>query len=445
MTERVTVSGVFERRDVRLSALVYLLSTLVFVAFLRPGAATQHTPFNHYALLAEAWLHGRLDLGGPPPAYAGNNDFAWFEGRTFVVFPPLPALVLAPFVALSGSAAAVPDALVFALFAGFAPAFLFLALEKLGRLGRSSLSTRAHLALSFCFAFGSVYFFSAVQGTVWYAAHVVGTTLGALYLFLALGADRPLSAGVALGLAFLARTPLIFAAVLFLAELIRRETPSGAPCPLKAPLGFVRALPGRVLGASLFCFAVPLALVIALVCAHNQARFGEPFEFGYRYLRIAWHERIERWGLFDYHYLAKNLGVILTSLPWVPGSNGAPFQINHHGLALWITTPLYLALLGAGPLRREPGLWLALLAAALPSLFYQNTGWVQFGYRFSNDYAPFLFALLAVYGVRWRGSFGLLAVVAVAINAFGAWTFARDEYQRFYFTDPTQRVLYQPD
>ena len=29
-------------------------------------------------------------------------------------------------------------------------------------------------------------------------------------------------------------------------------------------------------------------------------------------------------------------------------------------------------------------------------LFYQNTGWRQFGYRFSNDYAPLLFVLLAI-------------------------------------------------
>ncbi|MBX4298655.1 hypothetical protein K4H04_23130, partial [Mycobacterium tuberculosis] len=53
-----------------------------------------------------------------------------------------------------------------------------------------------------------------------------------------------------------------------------------------------------------------------------------------------------KWGLFGYHYLSKNLGVMLTILPWprAPGSDPtrfAPFQINEHGLALWFTTPLY--------------------------------------------------------------------------------------------------------
>jgi hypothetical protein len=445
MTARVTGLGLFERRDLRAAAGLYLLSTLVFVAFLRPEARTQHTAFNHFALLAEAWLEGRLDLGGPPPAYAGNNDFAWFEGRTYVVFPPLPALLLVPWVAVLGGAAAVPDALLFALFAGLAPAFLLLALEKLGRLGRSQLSLREHTALAVCFAFGSVYFFSAVEGTVWFAAHVVGTTLVAAYVLSAVGGQRALASGVLLALAFLSRAPVIFGALLFVVELVQAKTPKAAACPLKQPLAFLRALPAREIAGELSRFLLPLLVAVLLVFVHNQLRFGDPFEFGYRYLRITWQDRIERWGLFDYHYLAKNLGVVLTSLPFIPGSNGAPFQINHHGLALWITTPLYLALIGTRCLRREPGLTLAALTVALPSLLYQNTGWLQFGYRFSNDYAVFLFALLVGAGFRLRGTWVLLAALALVVNAFGAWTFGRSEYQRFYFTDPTQRILYQPD
>jgi hypothetical protein len=82
---------------------------------------------------------------------------------------------------------------------------------------------------------------------------------------------------------------------------------------------------------------------------------------------------------------------------------------------------------------------------ALPTLFYQNTGWVQFGYRFSNDYAPFLFALLALVGPSLRGSFMLASAFAVIVNFFGALTFGRPEHAKFYAIEPTQRVLYQPD
>src|SRR5262245_3682930 len=99
------------RRRSGLAFLIYLVFVGV-AALVAPRAIFQgHTPFNHFALQAEAWLAGRLDLGGPPPAYAGNNDFALTDGRYFVVFPPFPALLLAPWVKLAGSAEALPDGL----------------------------------------------------------------------------------------------------------------------------------------------------------------------------------------------------------------------------------------------------------------------------------------------------------------------------------------------
>ena len=70
---------------------------------------------------------------------------------------------------------------------------------------------------------------------------------------------------------------------------------------------------------------------------------------------------------------------------------------------------------------------------------------MQFGYRFSNDYAVFLFALLAVGGYRFRALFWGAAVWAVIINAFGAATFNRAGYEGYYHVERTQRMLYQPD
>lgn len=403
------------------------LASVVYACFAASGGLTEHTRYNHFALLARAWLDGRLDLAAGPPTYAGNNDFAVFEGRTYVVFPPLPALFLVPFVALAGSVEAVPDGLIFVLLAGVAPAALFLALERLNELGRSSLRRFENAVVAACFAFGSVYFFSAVQGTVWFAAHVVGTGFGALYLWSVLGARQPLLSGLFLALAFLSRAPLLFAAPLFAFELRRLS------------------LPRRALVLALARFAAPVLFALVVSFALNRARFGDGLEFGYRYLTIAWQARIERYGLFDYHYLAKNLGVMLTSLPWLD-SGTAPFRINHHGLALWLTTPLYLLLVArASRLRAELGLALTALSVSLPSLFYQNTGWQQFGYRFSNDYAPFLFALLVVTAPKLGRGFWALAGFGLLVNAFGAFSFGRADWQRYYFTDPTQRIVYEPD
>jgi hypothetical protein len=192
---------------------------------------------------------------------------------------------------------------------------------------------------------------------------------------------------------------------------------------------------------------VPVVLALAFAALHNRARFGSAGEFGYRFLTVAWAARMEKWGLFSFHYLGRNLGVLLTSLPFHhPNGQPAPFQINGHGLALWLTTPMYLWLLWPR-LRAAPSLalWLTALAVAVPTLFYQNTGWLQYGYRFSNDYAPFLFALLAVGGRRFGPGFVGACAFAIVVNGFGALTFQRAGFSRFYFVDPTQKILHQPD
>jgi hypothetical protein len=485
------------RRRIALAGVVYALTTIVYFAFAARSTLTTHTPWNHFALLADAWIHGRLDLGGPPPAYAGTNEFAEFRGKWYVTFPPFPALLLVPLVKLGGGAGRVQDGQFFIWIAGIAPAVLFLALEKLKRMG-SGRSTETNVLLALLFAFGTVYFFTAEQGTVWFAAHVVGAALAALYLRFALEAERPVLAGLVLGLAFLTRPPILFAAPLFLFEAWRvsqraravdhplerpaaeqlelrldagreqLELPLGAPPeggeatassePARKSAPAERSLVGkfkeafarvdlRRVARLYAAFAVPIVLLIALSFLHNRARFDDAFETGYRYLTVAWRPRMEKWGLFSYHYLPRNLGVILTSLPWVNlPADKVPFQINLHGLALWVTTPAFLWLLW--PRRTHPphfALWISVLLVAIPTLFYQNTGWLQFGYRFSNDYSVFLFALLAIGGQRLRALFWALAVWAVAVNAFGAKTFGRPEYQRYYYQDASQRVFYQPD
>ena len=40
-------------------------------------------------------------------------------------------------------------------------------------------------------------------------------------------------------------------------------------------------------------------------------------------------------------------------------------------------------------------LWITIALAALPGLLYQNSGYIQFGYRFSLDYMIYLMMLLA--------------------------------------------------
>lgn len=443
-------------RRLLLAFAVYGACVVAYALLAGRERLATHTPYNHFAHLADAWLHGRQHLPGGPPTYAGNNDFALFDGKTYISFPPFPAVLMLPLVWLSGSPENFRDGQFVVWLAGIGPAALFLALEKLRRTERSARSESENIFLALLFAFGTVYCFSAVQGTVWFAGHVVGVGLAGLFLLCALDAERPAWAGLCVGLMFLTRVTTVLTALLFVLEAIRVCAPSGLPTEGSLQERVERtwaALDKRALARKLAAFAVPIALALVLASWMNYSRFGDPSPtaFGHEHLTVGWRARIMKWGLFSYHYFAKNLGIALTSLPYVPppGARAAattPFQINGHGLALWFTTPAYLWLLWP---RRVTFLYGALaLSAAGPlvaNLFYQNSGWYQFGYRFSNDYAVLLFAMLAISERRFGAMFRGAAAWAVAWNVFGALSFERAAYTDYYFRDGSQSIVYQPD
>jgi hypothetical protein len=453
------------RRRLLVAGCVYVVASVVFAAFAGPERLGQHTAFNHYALLADAWLHGRQDLPHGPPAYSMNNDFAEVDGKTYISFPPFPAVLMLPFVKLAGSPENFRDGQFVVWLAGIGPAVLLLVLEKLRRTGRSSRTELENVALAALFAFGTVYFFTAVEGTVWFAAMVVGVGCEALYVLFALDAERPLLAGAMLACAFMSRPTMLFAAPLFALEAVRAcggsvpagvETSGSMAAQARAAW---RALDRGALAKSYVAFALPILVAFGVnsFLNHSRYRTWSPFDPGHEYLTVAWRSRMIRWGVFGYHFLAKNLGVALTSLPWLPPKDsaaqfGSPFKINEHGLALWFTTPVYLWLLYPKRFDEQPDRkWLYVvvaLSAALPAaldLLYQNSGWRQFGYRFSNDYAVLLFVLLAVGARPMRWLFALFAAWGVACCVFGAATFDKAPFDRFYFRDGSQTVVYQPD
>jgi hypothetical protein len=449
----------------RIPAAVFVVSALVYSLMLGDRALAP-SPDNHYVHLAHSFLEGELGVVGNQPP--GTNDWACYDTvehdqcpanqysfpasqreryRWYVSFPPLPALVMVPFVAAFGLG--VPDRLIWAILAGFGPALLFVLLRHLREIGMSTRSERDDLVLSALFAFGTVYFFTAVQGTVWFAAHVVAVPLLALHVMWALGARRPVLAGLMLGLAFMTRPTTAFLVPFFLIEAMRAARPDDAPVPVaehvwvKRVIVWIRGVKWQPVARSVAHFGAPILIIGAIAMWMNHARFEDPFEFGHTYLQIRWRPRIEKWGLFNFHYFAKNLAVFVAALPWLSAT--APFvTISRHGLALWVTTPNLL--LTAWPKRVTHtlvALYVATFVVLLLNLCYQNSGWVQFGYRFALDYMIPLFVLLALGGRRFGPGFYLMMAFAIAVNTFGAATF--DRSAEYYDQDSTQNVIFQPD
>ncbi len=401
---------------------------------------------NHYVHLARSFLAGQLHvLGNTPP---GHNDYAVYQGKWYVSFPPFPAILLIPFVAIWDLS--TPDRLIWNILAGLAPALLYVLLRFLRERKGSQRTARDDLLLTALFAFGTVYYFTAVQGTVWFAGHVVVSILCCLYMLWAVDARRPFAAGLALGLAFISRPTTAPLGIFFVGQALQRncqaldQTPWTAP---KATLAYVkhqlRTIHWHEVATTCCWFALPIILIGTLSMWINYLRFDDVFEFGHRYLNIRWQPRIDRWGLFSYHYLPRNLAIFLASLPWI--LKVPPFvSINGHGLALWFTTPNFLTLVWPRALSTTTRLlYFSAGLVALYDLCYQNTGWVQFGYRFALDYMIPLMVLLALSGRRFGKGFMALAACSIIINTFGAITF--DRMPMFYFIDPSQQILFQPD
>ncbi|MCA9606940.1 MAG: hypothetical protein KC619_15140 [Myxococcales bacterium] len=442
-----------KRQAIPLAVFVVTAAVYAIVAGPRTDGPA---PDNHYVHLAESFLNGQLGLlGDRPPGY---NDWACFDTETqgvcppqafqrpderyewYVSFPPFPAVVIAPAVAIFGRD--FSDPLFWAIFAGLAPAFLFVLLRRLREERITARRPFEDLLAVALFAFGTVYFFVSVHGSVWFAAHVVASLLLVGFLYFSIGTKHPLLAGVMLGLCFVTRPSTAPFAIFFLLEAIRVSR-HASWTEGKGLLAWFAGTEWKPVLVKCALFAAPIVLVGLVAMWMNDSRFGDPFEFGHTYLMIRWRPRIEKWGLFNYHYFAKNLSVFLAGLPWL--SSTSPYvMISRHGLALWFTSPGLLPLLW--PKKVNPliiGLMVSTALVAIWDLSYQNSGWVQFGYRFALDYMPALVVLLALsqrrYNAVWIGAL----VFAIGVNLFGAITF--DRASMFYDDDGTQERLFQPD
>lgn len=428
--------------------VVFALAFAVYAAVAGPRLLHPSSD-THFVAQAAAWLEGHADIrrwpaGADDPAKVEEVELA--DGRTvrgrriaslelfrvqggeevplaqvsrsvrtifYNSFPPFPSVLMLPQVAISGTRA--NDVWFTVILAAAVPAIFLLLLRRLRGAGLSARTPGDELWLTALLAFGTVFFFSAVQGRVWFTAHVVGVLCAALYLLFSVEARYPVLAGLALAGAGFTRTPMLFMFPIFAWEAWRTRPRDAAGMTLVVP--FLRTLAK---------FAAPVLIAGVLAAWYNHIRFGEAGEFGHSYLAVRQQAQIERYGLFNLHYLGRNLAVAFTLLPDL--SLRAPHvSISGHGLAMWFTTPALFYLLWP----RERGVlhrvwWITVAIIATFTLLYQNSGWLQFGYRFSLDYMVILVALLALGGRPLTRTFRTLIVLGILVNLFGAVTFNRE-------------------
>ncbi len=410
--------------------------------------------YNHFVWQADAWLQGRVAITYPVVEPFRNDYFQDVlplpdqPGLALIPFPPLPAIVLLPFVTIFGLAtdAALVAAIFGALNVGLCWRMLQAVTEDRGA---------AVLATIF-YAFGTVAWYAAMLGSTWFLAHVLASTFLFLAISTALDAERrgllgracqllgvveprQFLAGLFLGVAALARLPAILGAPFFVFV-------GGGGSPLR-----------RAFSAGLGAL-IPVALLLL----YNLGVTGHVFHPAYEYLyETEYSPRPElihhgEWSIEDPRYLPQNAVIMLAWPPTTPAISadrcadrsdpdfrplpeglGLIFdrdcplvRPDPLGMSLILSSPAYLlglpgvlAMWRRGRRRWAAGVVLAVAAIALLNLMHFSQGWVQFGYRFSNDFAPFAMipvALgIAVYGVR--PATVILVALSVLINAWGVY------------------------
>ena len=351
------------------------ISIFIFTLFAYHLSNLNHIGwYNHYVYLADALIHGRLNLEGELwkyPLY--NSDIVYVNGKAYIPFPPMPAILLIPWTLFFGlnTNQEFMTQLIGAIN-------LVLAYKLFRRL---KCNLHVALSLTVLLGFGTVHWYASMIGTTWFYAHIVAVFFTLLALLELSGRSRPLIMGVLLGAAFFSRQLMILSTPLFLMVLLKKGRGK-----LKGPIKFLAAL----------------ALIVSLYCLYNYVRLGSIFDSTYNMLYAEYKpEAAERYGMFDINWIPSGIYIMLLKGPEIIGQfPNMPltfpyFKPSPYGMSLLLVTPVFLYALRARD--KDPltvGCWISVLAISTASLMYFNHGWVQFGYRFSLDFTPFLMVLL---------------------------------------------------
>jgi len=430
----------------------HLLIICLVVYFLTAGVSlSRHSLAPHFVYLADSLLQGHLDLVRvPDPPY----DLTQFGGHWYVSFPPLPALLMLPLVALRGLNA---SDIAFSVLFGALNVPLFHEVLRKTRKYLEISDGNTSVWLCALLGFGTPLWYCATLGSVWYTAHVVAVACLCLYALEAVGRNRPVLAGLWLGMGFLARPPVLFA------------------FPLSILLGCRQVRQVRGMARFLLLFALGMAPALVGQAAYNWARFESPLEFGYRWMNspTSLLERQGTWGQFSLHFLPENLYTLLVRPPLVSLSPSSSLHIEPDpwGMGLLLTCPALVLALPSASIARSvrrfllpgtahpPGvralaprrcwlrraLWLSIACVQAPSLLYFNTGSYQFGYRFALDWMPLGVLLIALETENRLPRWGKILVIAgILIHLWGLlWMYPNFNGQPWHlqYVSLLQRVL----
>ncbi len=329
------------------------------------------TPYNAHVYLAYSMLHGHFDLIHPPDHF----ELIRIAGHKYIAYGIAPSLLMLPFVALWGLD--FHQALFGAVLGAMAVGFWW------SILGSLNIARSERVWLTILFGLGSPFwFYSGRNGSTWSLSHVTVVFGLMLAIHEVVGHQRGWLVGLGVGLAVLSRQPALLSLPFFIGMLGRQKTWK------------------REFVLAYLSFALVFGGLVLFDAYYNYARFGSPFDNGYRRLILNSRDIGPRsWGLFNIKYVSQNARTIFLKLPdrlpdfpW--------FDPGLGGFSILLSTPaLFLAL--RADYRDRINLLALCCCLAIQGMYltYYWSGFAQFGCRYSVDYLPFVM-LLAAAGAR---------------------------------------------
>ena len=356
---------------------------------------------NAYIHFAQALLEGNFHL----PVTNDAGDLASFEGKLYLPYPPLPGIILVPFVFLFGAAHVNTVAIATAMSC----ICLYLIYKILVKLKVHKEYIPWLIAGIF---FGTGYWYALFTSHHVYAfAHITSFLFQLLAINEILGKRRWWLVGVFIGCTFLTRQFTIFY-IVFAAGYMYYLHRTGRE---------------RIKAASVFSLLGTVACFVGLYLAYNFFRFGHPMDSGYKHILYigVLKERVEQYGIFNIRYVPYNLYCTL-----IKGFNiefEGRTHLNIKDMDLWGTSlicasPFVIAAFKA----QWPGMlkaagWITILAILTGHLFYHNNGFEQVNTsRFTLDFLPLLIVLISL-GVPKIPMWLLRALItyAICLNILG--------------------------
>ena len=358
---------------------LFLVLLLFITLYKNIEAALVPSDYNHYYLLAKSFLQHKLFFAELPHKL---GDTVLYHGRYYWPNPPLPAVVMMPFI------------LVFSWFGiVFYQSYLNLLVQMgliivLYKLFKTSGAKNDVYYWIYGFLSCTPFLFVALTPYSWYLAHVLVVFLIFFaYLLHKKGASM-VYIGLIFGLVALTRFTAAVGIVYYVLLLVVDN--------------LLEKKDLRGLVNNLLKLILPFLALLLIMFSYNYARYNTWKEIGYPQNNlIPPHQEARNYGVFSLKHLPGNLYYLLLRSPepvFVEGVShvlASPYvRADLWGLSIFITSP-FLLLLFTFQYKSRNCILLLVTAAiiSIPILLYFGLGYVQFGYRYALDFLPYLYIL----------------------------------------------------